>query len=540
MKYIVDYCNFRALIIAVIAAGNLVSIRADVSIVGLLQNLTTRLEEIATAPVLQSNDSYVLEEYLNVMLIQNPEIREIARFQPDGSIVKIAASTGFSVPERNVDSEPWFTSVCQTRAPYNSLIKDKQGAPLLFRAWPILGPGPEKKILGVTCVKVDLNKFIQSVSENKNDPLEVLYNGIPVFRRNWKDIHSILEDSFIFSGAERFVVRYTDPRADLSAQKSPASEQTTASPKDIPVDRSITPAAAQTMPAEKEIQPESEPDTAASPTLAEPGLKIPEELEPETAAVAPVPDKAPGTLITAPSAQKVAESANAATLQSRLSTNSILTTGYIGSSNRRVVLFVLLFTGLGFVVVFIIATIMIRRSRRRRNLEKERKAILKPDRVPVTMAEKDTQPMDKEEGRTTAREETRLVEKIPAVRPEFSGKQLDETSCAERETKELPALREFIDDFLKKIHDVSHENNINQRNRIFEEINDDLNLWARSEIKQLSGRLGLLLQAIKECERKEGNSAELQVLRYEVMRIIKEIDDVEERLPKRNSVLIVN
>jgi hypothetical protein len=214
--------------------------------------------------------------------------------------------------------------------------------------------------------------------------------------------------------------------------------------------------------------------------------------------------------------------------------------GYVGSSDKQVVLFILLVAGLGFVMVFIITTIMVRRARWRRREEKEREAMFKPDPIPAIMADKETKMMDKEETRLTEKEDTRLIEKIPAVRPGLSSEPLDAASHAERETRELPALREFIDDFLKKIHEVSLESNIKQRNRVFEEINDDLNVWARSEIKQLSGRLGLLLLAIKECENKDGNSAELQVLRYEVMRIIKEVEDVQERLPQRNSVLIVS
>jgi hypothetical protein len=161
MKNIFDFFNYRMQIIVVVAAGGLFTARGDISIAGFLQDLTTRTEEIATAPVLQSTDNYVLEEYLNVMLIQNPELREIGRLQPDGTVLKTVASSGYTAQNRNVSSESWFTVVSLTREPYCGLIRDKRGTALLLRAWPIFETGAGKKVLGITYVKIDINKFIQ-------------------------------------------------------------------------------------------------------------------------------------------------------------------------------------------------------------------------------------------------------------------------------------------------------------------------------------------------------------------------------------------
>lgn len=544
MKDLFCFFNYRLLIIATLAVGGLYPARADISIAGFLQDLTTRTEEIATAPVLHSTDNYVLEEYLNVMVIQNPELREIGRVQPDGTMLKAVASSGYTAQNRNVSSDSWFTAVSLTREPYCGLLSDKRGTALLLRAWPLLEPGSGKKVLGITYVKIDINKFIQSVSQSKNEPLEVLYNTTPVFRRNWTGIRTILEDSFTFSSSDKFVIRYTEPQIQLPAQKTgspvPLSVSPTITATPPPSTQTASPTIDPLSSAQALVQQEVMPENAALPIITGQDQDTTEVSEPQNTGTEPVHETISDGGIAPSATNNVAESANAATLQSWLSTDSILTAGYVGSSDKQVVLLILLFTGLGFVVVFIIATIMIRRARRRRAEEKERDAMFKPDPIPAIIADKDTKMMDKEETRLMDKEDTRLIEKIPAVRPGFSGEQLDETSLAERETRELPALREFMDDFIKKIHELSLESNINQRNRVFEEINDDLNVWARSEIKQLSGRLGLLLQAIRECESKDGNSAELQVLRYEVMRIIKEVEDVQERLPQRNSVLIVS
>ena len=524
------------LFFGVFAGGNLLSAQAEVSpsqIAGFLQDLTTRIEEIANAPVLKSSDSYVVEEYMGVMISQNPAIQQMAVIQPDGSIKIQVNDKGNSTQTGSVANESWFTAVCASKQPYNGVMRNEQGAVLLFRVWPLLGKTVEKKLIGLVTVKLDVRKYIQYLSGNKNEPLEILYGTTPLFSRNWNaaGADNILEDSFTFSVADKLVIRY---RAFSGPPVTPESQAPPAPNEKIALQRPTGDTANAMTPDIRAIPPVNGKTTDGQ---LDSGRKISGDAA--TYAVA-ANDSARDETPTAPdlskpgpaAANKVAESSKSATIQSWLSTDSIRTAGYVGSSDKRIVLFILLIAGLCFVIIFIITTIMVRRARRRRSEEKAREAMFKPDPVPSVMADNDATSLDKED--------TRLLDKIPAVRPEYSGVLLDEVSHAERETKELPALREFIDDFLKKIHEVSMESNINQRNRVFEEINDDLNVWARSEIRQLSGRLGLLLQSIKECESKDGNSAELQVLRYEIMRIIKEVEDVEERLPQRNSVLIVS
>jgi hypothetical protein len=537
-----DVTKYRVVLFCVIVAGSLVSALAGVpaeQISGFLQDLTTRIEEAASAPVLKTDDAYVLEEYLNVMVIQNPAIRQMARINPDGTIFKLAGGSDNSSMFGDVTNKPWFVSVCRTKRPHNSLIRDQDGTVLVVRVWPLLGPADEKRLIGLVVVKVDVKKYIQSLSDKNSEPIEILFGTTPIFSRNWTATvaDDFLEDSFTFSATDKFVVRYLVPENSAPEPAAAAPKQNSEpSAQNVPATASAIhaapPASAEREAVSDERERKINPDESS--TDEEAG----ENKTPAVAAIERDNIRDTPAMSARPSA--TAETSNAATVRSWLSTDSILTTGYTGSSNRQVVLFLILAAGLGFVMIFIVTTIMVRRARRQRREEREREIMFRPEPVPFAGAENDTRSLDQEDTRILAKEDTRLLEKIPAVRPALTEKPLDSASHAERETREFPALREFIDDFLKKIHEVSKENNVKERNRLFEEIHDDLNVWARSEIRQLSGRLGLLLQSIKECESKEGNSAELQVLRYEIMRIVKEIEGVEDRLPQRNPVLIVS
>jgi hypothetical protein len=104
-------------------------------------------------------------------------------------------------------------------------------------------------------------------------------------------------------------------------------------------------------------------------------------------------------------------------------------------------------------------------------------------------------------------------------------------AVAERETRELPALKERIAESSQKLRCMDLSGDPADRDRLLREIHENLSLWVCGELQHLTNHLSSLSQSIKECERRDGPSAELQVLRYDVERIMEEIQAVERKVP---------
>ncbi|MBN1129725.1 MAG: hypothetical protein JXA71_12095 [Chitinispirillaceae bacterium] len=106
-----------------------------------------------------------------------------------------------------------------------------------------------------------------------------------------------------------------------------------------------------------------------------------------------------------------------------------------------------------------------------------------------------------------------------------------EISSAERETKQLPAIRELIAESSRKLKFMDGGIDPALRAHLLKGIHENLSLWVSAEISHLSGHLAALSESIRACEAMNGNAPELQVLRYEIERIIEELQCVDRKIP---------
>jgi hypothetical protein len=107
----------------------------------------------------------------------------------------------------------------------------------------------------------------------------------------------------------------------------------------------------------------------------------------------------------------------------------------------------------------------------------------------------------------------------------------EDVSSVERETRLLPALKELIAESSRKLKNMESSTDATLRSRMLREIHENLSLWVSAELSRVTGHLSSLSHSIRECETVDGHTPELQVLRYEIERIIEEIHGVDQRIP---------
>ena len=433
-----------------------------------LRGLTTTLEELSKSTVLEARDSLSVNEVFLSVIRQNPSILVMTKIGPDGMIRNRVTAAGASRPVASVADERWFAQTMASQQPYSGIMRDAQGGLLVIRAWPLFEPSsPDSRLAGILTAKIDIPKHLAGALKDETAPVLVLYHGASLFKRNWDETGDYAEGSVKLTDAQNLVIRYKTAAASAASTVVAASQ-------------TQTPA----LPA-----PAAGPDSVAARPPVETGAA---EAAPKTKKEPPALSPAPGV----------------ASGSASLFTDSILASADLFPSNRRpmaiAVTVVVLALAIGASVYGVAA---IRRSRRRRRRNARSSIMVSP-------------------GPTSAIVIDREPNGLPA-----ETESLEEITSAERETKQLPAMRELIAESSKKLRELDQETDPILRDQIFHDIQDNLSLWVNSELRQLTQRLDKLAESIRGCEKEGGKSAELQVLRYEIGRIIKEIDTLAKKVP---------
>jgi hypothetical protein len=410
---------------------------------------------------------------------QNPSILAMTRIGPDGMILNLVNAAGINHKIKSVADERWFTHFMATPQPSTSVARDPHGNVVMLRVWPLLeSSSPGSRLGGIFTAKIDIKELIADAQKDKFAPIEVLFHGTPFFSRNWDESGDYAEGSLKLDDGQELVIRYKTTVA------SPARE---------------TVGAMQAVPAAalrgKDTALAAKPDSAV---VAQP-----------EAAAASVVEKAPLT-------KKIPATPHArvASHPGSFFTDSILSAADIPRANYRTMIIVLIAAALALTCGASLLTILIlRRSGKRRHRDARASFMVSPGPTSAIAVEK--------EHRGVPAEATYQVET----------ESLEEITAAERETKQLPAIRELIAESSKKLRELDLETDPILRDQIFHDIQDNLAFWVSGELRLLTQRLDQLAESIRQSEKHDGKSAELQVLRYEISRIIRELDNVGKKIP---------
>ncbi|MBN1130951.1 MAG: hypothetical protein JXA71_18320, partial [Chitinispirillaceae bacterium] len=98
-----------------------------------------------------------------------------------------------------------------------------------------------------------------------------------------------------------------------------------------------------------------------------------------------------------------------------------------------------------------------------------------------------------------------------------------------------PAIRELIAEYSRRLKKENAVSDPILRSRLVKEIQENLPVWVSCELKHLANHLYSLAQSIKESENRSGQSADTQMLRYDIERIIDEISSLEQKVPVENA-----
>ena len=442
----------------------------------LIQEFNTMIEELAKSSVLQSHDSYFVNDLFLSIVRQNPFIEAVAKTDPQGIIVNRITKNGSRGVSKRVAGERWFSTVAGNRKPYSDFWSEPSGRIFLLRAWPLIDTSTDSsRFVGIFTVKIDVQKFLGSLSITESLPVQIAYKDEIVASSRWREGVPFSQETMALPGGGLFTVRFQSP-ADSGQEQS----ERMAASWELTENHTRAPSTVQ------ELIPVSKKH-AAKPILAE------------------------------ASHQNWTASFTARPLTSIVLNDSFL----IGSklpalSNGRFV-FIIVFSILTLIAIAI-SLVIVFRQMVRKNSDSADTDALSPGpidafmipgasfRTPVRMAKKVSQPQ--------------------------SAEIITDTAAAERETRELPALRELITESSRKLKCMDQSVDAVERDRLLREIHENLSIWVTGELQHLTSHLGSLSQSIRECENRDGNSAEFQVLRYEVERIITDIQDVERKVPK--------
>jgi hypothetical protein len=350
----------------------------------------------------------------------------------------------------------------------------------LFRAWPLFENSASlNRFVGVFTVKIDVKKYLAGVQKNESEPVQVLYNGTPLYSRNWEGDAGAVEGSLKLTETDELVIRYK--RADGQAA-APA-------PQPAIHEKAAAPAAPPAKAAAR-----AEPEKRAAAQAAEAPVV-------EKRRVMAVPAVLPGQ-----DRQMITDSLLAASINPTIGL-------------QRAALAIILL-GVALVLSIVLFLLMFRRLRRQRQREKARAAMLRPEPIDAIMIP------EMDQSRTG--EDTRALPQPSAEGAEI----LSEISSVERETKELPALKELIAESSRKLTEYGTAANPVLRSHLLRDIHENLSVWVSGELRVLTGQLDQLSESIRLCEKNDGHTAELQMLRYEIARILEEVHGIDQRIAR--------
>ena len=181
--------------------------------------------------------------------------------------------------------------------------------------------------------------------------------------------------------------------------------------------------------------------------------------------------------------------------------------------------FFIILTGVTLVLAVVLSLLAIR-SLRRWQGRKVHAAMLRPEPIEAIM-------IPEADGSRTG-EDTRALPQQFSADAEI----LSEIASVERETKELPALKELIAESSRKLAEYDTASNPVLRSQLLRDIHENLSVWVSGELRVLTGQLDQLSESIMICEKSDGHTAELQMLRYEIGRILEEVRGIDQRIAR--------
>jgi hypothetical protein len=432
------------------------------------RELNATLEDLSKSAVLHGRDTNSVSEIFNSVLRQYPSILSMSTIGPDGMIRSTVTAAGSGRRLASVADEQWFSQLMATQRPYGGIVRTQQGAVQQFRAWPIFEQSsPGSRLAGILTARIDLKKFLADIQKNGSSPLLVLHRNTPLLRRNWDEAGDYAEGTVRLTNDEELVVRYR-------AGASPASEAT---------------APQQTAPSLPAVAPDS-----SKPTASETARTQTPRTVAETAPNNPLAPPRPATFFT----------------------DSILSTSDSPLSIRPSTVVLIIAMSLAFVLlVLIVIVFLVSRTRRQRRRDTRSSIMVSPGPTSAIVIE-------------NSQSGIAITNTVP---PGTETLAVEEITSPERETKALPAIRELIAESTRKLRDLDKATDPIQRDQLLHDIQDNLTLWVNGELRQLTDRLDRISDSIKESEKHNGKSAEMQVLRYEIGRIIGEIEGLAKKIP---------
>ena len=441
----------------------------------LIQEFNTTLEELAKSSVLHSNDSYFVNDLFLSIVRQNPSIEAVAKIDPSGIVINRVTQKGPDGVSKKVAGERWFNAVIGNGEPYSDLWSEPSGRIFLFRAWPLIDSSADtSRLVGIFTVKIDVKEFLSSITSAETCPVQIAYKGETVLSSNWRDGETFGQEAMALPAGGLFTLRFQSPADSISGQMT----QMTVS---------------------RENPDDPELETATVQTL------IPVS---EKHVVKKIPAGAP--------LRKSTASFTVQPLTSTVLNDSFLIGSNLPSLNSGRIVFITILSILTLIAIAIAIVIVFRLMFRKNDAIADTNTLL-PGPIDAFMIP--------EPSLDAPLRDTKEIS--PHLEAEF----IADAAAAERETRELPALRELIAESSQKLRNMGLSSDVAERDRLLHEIHENLSIWVSGELQHLTNHLRSLSQSIKECENRGGHSAELQVLGYEVERIMEEIQGVEQKIP---------
>jgi flagellar basal body-associated protein FliL len=441
----------------------------------LIQEFNTTLEELAKSSVLQSSDSYFVNDLFLSIVRQNPSIVAVAKTDPRGIVINRVTQKGPGGVSKKVAGERWFNAVAGNFEAYIDLWSEPSGRIFQLRAWPLIDSfADSSRFVGIFSVKIDVKEFLSSITSAETCPVQISYKGETVVCSNWRDGESFGQEEMALPGGGLLTVQFQSPADSTPGQM----EQMTVS---------------------RGNSDDPEIETTTVQTL------IPVS---EKHVVKQIPAGA--------SLRNSSASFTALPVTSTVLNDSFLIGSNLPSLNSGRIVFITILSILTLLAIAIAIAIVFRLMFRK-NDAKADASTFSPGPIDAYMIP--------EPSLEAPLRDTKVV--LPTLEAEF----LADAAAAERETRELPALRELIAESSKKLGSMDLSGDVADRDRLLREIHENLSIWVSGELRHLTNHLSSLSQSIKECENRDGHSAELQALGYEAERIIKEIQGVEQKIP---------
>jgi hypothetical protein len=441
----------------------------------LVTEFNTTLEELAKSTVLQSHDSYFVNDLFLSIIRQNQAIEAVAKIDTQGVVVNHVTLPGASGISKNVAAERWFRTAADTRQPCNEILSEPAGRIVLYRAWPLTDGTPSPSgFVGVFSVRINVKKLFESLAANESSPLQVIYKGESIASNNWKENERYDQESITLPGGTQFTLRtqnLPDSALELTHRAAPS------------------------------LPDESEADSFTIPPARE-----------EAATAPSVPQKKDS----ASPKHSVTKTIPSHSLQSAVLSDSFLFATTLSTINGYRIIMLIAISVLLLIAIAVALVIAIRKMIRKNDATAAARDVSSGPIEAIMIPEQGNG------APTLDMNEVPLTEDLDLT--------LDIAS-AERETKELPALRELIAESSHTLKTLDHTADAALRSKVLKQIHEDLSVWVSGELRRLNNQLSSLSQSIRECENTDGHSAELQVLRYEIERIIGEIQAVDQKIP---------